>query len=213
MDSDHTALHGTLFVVSAPSGAGKTSLVRALLAHHPALRLSISYTTREPRVGEIDGEHYHFVSVAHFEAMINDHAFIEYAQVFTNYYGTALNDVYEIVQSGHDMLLEIDWQGARQVRHRFPAACTIFIAPPSYTALEERLRQRGQDDETVIARRMAAAYHELSHFDEYQYLIINDQFDAALADLNCLVRSHQLRMPRQQTHIQPMLSAKGYERS
>lgn len=188
---------GTLFVVSAPSGAGKTSLVRALLEIDAGLQLSVSYTTRESRPGEIDGEHYHFVDIGTFDAMVADGAFVEYARVFDNAYGTAESALRRVIGRGDDLLLEIDWQGARQVRERIPEAVSIFVMPPSLAALEERLRGRGQDSDVVIAGRMARARDELSHYSEYDYLIVNDRFDAALAQLQAIVIAERLRQPRQ----------------
>jgi guanylate kinase len=188
---------GTLFVVSAPSGAGKTSLVRALLEREEGLWLSVSYTTRAPREGEVDGQHYHFVDHATFEAMVAEDAFVEYARVFDNAYGTAEATLREALAAGDDLILEIDWQGARQVRARFPEAVTVFIVPPSVQALEERLRGRGQDSDETIARRMAQARDELSHYAEYDYLVVNDDFEQALAELHCLVAVERLRLGRQ----------------
>jgi guanylate kinase len=184
---------GTLFIVSAPSGAGKTSLVKALLGQDTGLTVAVSYTTRAPRPGEIDGVHYHFVDAAVFGAMVADDAFLEYAEVFGNRYGTAEASVRSELEAGRDLVLEIDWQGARQVRARFPAAVSIFILPPSVEVLEERLRGRGQDDARVIASRMAAARAEMSHHSEYDYLAVNDRFDEALAALACIVRAERLR--------------------
>lgn len=208
--SPFPAPKGLLFVVSAPSGAGKTSLVAALLEHDPALTLSVSYTTRARRSGEVDGKHYHFVDHARFEQMVAEGAFIEYARVFDNAYGTAESSLRETLERGQDLLLEIDWQGARQVRERFPEAVSIFIAPPSLAALEERLRGRGQDSDAVIGERMAKARDELSHWDEYAYLVVNDQFAQALGDLNALVKAERLRTPRQaiceQARLQSMLA-------
>lgn len=188
---------GTLFVVSAPSGAGKTSLVRALLELDSRLRLSVSYTTRAPRRGEVDGEHYHFVDPDTFETMVSGGAFVEYARVFENAYGTAESALRQVLQSGDDLLLEIDWQGARQVRERVPEAVSVFILPPTLAVLEQRLRGRGQDSGTVIAGRMARARDELSHYPEYDYLVVNDRFDTALAQLRVIVAAERLRQPRQ----------------
>ncbi|MGB5833149.1 MAG: guanylate kinase [Thiohalocapsa sp.] len=189
---------GTLFVVSAPSGAGKTSLVRALLDEFdPKLQLSVSYTTRAPRAGELDGEHYHFVDASTFDAMVADGAFVEYARVFDNAYGTAEPALRQVLESGDDLVLEIDWQGARQVRERIPEAVSIFIMPPSLSALERRLRGRGQDKDDIIAGRMARARDELSHYPEYDYLIVNDCFETALLQLRSIVVAERLRQPRQ----------------
>ncbi len=187
---------GILFIVSAPSGAGKTSLLRALLSEDDNLVLSISHTTRPPRPGEVDGVDYHFVSREEFLRLAGEGAFLEQAEVFGNYYGTSEAGVREQLASGRDVVLEIDWQGARQVRKAFPEAVSIFIAPPSIEALRERLGNRGQDDEAVIERRMRDARSELSHYPEYDYLVINDDFDTALGDLRCIVRAERLRTPR-----------------
>lgn len=189
--------NGLLFVVSAPSGAGKTSLVAALLEGDPTLALSVSYTTRPRRSGEIDGRHYHFVDHARFEAMVAERAFVEYARVFDHGYGTAEQTLRDTLERGQDLVLEIDWQGARQVRERFSEAVTIFIVPPSLSALKERLRGRGQDSSAVIDARMAKAKDELSHWREYGYLIVNDRFERALGDLQCVVAAERLRTPRQ----------------
>lgn len=188
---------GILFVVSAPSGAGKTSLVRALLQLDAAPRLSISYTTRAPRPGEVDGEHYHFVDARTFDAMVAEGAFVEYARVFDNAYGTAEPALRAVLERGEDLLLEIDWQGARQVRERFPDAVSIFVMPPSLPALEQRLRGRGQDSDDVIAGRMARARDELSHYGEYDYLVVNDDFDTALSELRAIIVAERLRRARQ----------------
>ena len=187
---------GILFIVSAPSGAGKTSLLRALLPEDDRLVLSISHTTRPPRPGEVDGVDYHFVSKEEFLGLAGEGAFLEQAEVFGNYYGTSEAGVREQLAGGRDVVLEIDWQGARQVRKAFPEAVSIFIAPPSIEALRERLGKRGQDDEAVIERRMRDARSELSHYPEYDYLVINDDFDTALGDLRCIVRAERLRTPR-----------------
>jgi guanylate kinase len=188
---------GTLFVISAPSGAGKTSLVAALLESDPALRVSVSYTTRPPRPGEIDGEHYHFVDTPTFDAMVAGGAFVEYARVFGNAYGTAESALRDALSAGDDVILEIDWQGARQVRERLPGAVSIFVIPPTLAALESRLRGRGQDPDEVIAARMARARDELSHYAEYDYLVVNDRFDDALARLRAIIAAERLRRPRQ----------------
>jgi len=198
---------GVLFVVSAPSGAGKTSLLRALLPTDGRLRLSVSHTTRPPRPGEQDGVHYHFVERARFEAMVAEGAFLEHAQVFDNLYGTAERSVRDQVAAGHDVVLEIDWQGARQVRARFPEAVTVFIAPPSVAALRERLSGRGQDGPEVIERRMRDARSELSHYGEYDYLVVNDLFEQALADLRAIVAAERLRRPRQAEALGEALAA------
>ncbi len=202
--------NGNLFIVSAPSGAGKTSLLKALLEKDDALALSVSHTTRNARAGEEDGVHYHFVSVETFMRLAGEGAFLEQAQVFDNYYGTSQQGVESQLQSGVDVVLEIDWQGAQQVRKVFPQAISIFIIPPSIAALRERLSNRGQDDESIIERRMRDAQKELSHYAEYDYLVVNDAFDAALDDLACIVSSVRLRLAQNaQRHaaaLQEMLS-------
>ncbi len=196
-----------LFIVSAPSGAGKTSLLRELLARDPGLRLSVSHTTHPMRPGEEDSVHYHFVDVETFQRLVSEGAFIEHAQVFDNYYGTSEAGVREQLAAGHDVVVEIDWQGARQVRARFPDAVSIFIAPPSIGALRERLGARGQDSEEVIERRMRDARAELSHYAEYDYLVINDAFETALDDLAHIVGAERLRLPRQALRHQAALRA------
>jgi guanylate kinase len=186
-----------LYVVSAPSGAGKTSLVRALCDGAPDLAVSVSHTTRPRRAGEVDGRDYFFVEQREFEKMIADGAFLEYAQVFGNYYGTAKATVEEMMAAGQDAVLEIDWQGARQVRELAPACVSIFILPPSREMLEQRLRSRRQDSEAVIARRMEAAISEMSHYAEYDYLIVNDDFDLALNQLRSIIHAQRLTVRRQ----------------
>ena len=190
---------GTLYIISAPSGAGKSSLLRALLeGKQESVQLSVSHTTRAPRPGEVDGRDYHFIDVAGFQAMVQDAAFFEYAQVFDNYYGTRRATVLERLEAGEDVILEIDWQGARQVYQAFPEAVKVFILPPSQYALQERLTARGQDSREVIERRMADAISEMGHYDEYHYLIFNDDFDTALAELEALFRARRLRLDVQQ---------------
>lgn len=184
---------GTLFVVSAPSGAGKTSLVKALLEATPGLTVSVSHTTRAPRPGESDGADYHFVDAARFDAMVEAGEFLEHARVFDNQYGTSRAAVVERLQAGEDVILEIDWQGARQVRAMVPGCVGIFILPPSRQALEERLQGRGQDDAAVVARRMRDAEAEISHYAEFDYLVVNDDFDTALAELGAVVTASRLR--------------------
>jgi len=189
---------GTLYVVSAPSGAGKTSLVRALLeSMGDLLALSVSHTTRAPRPGEVDGRDYHFVSMETFRRMVGEGAFLEHAQVFDNAYGTARAGVELQLAQGRDVILEIDWQGARQVRRALPESVGIFILPPSRQALEERLRARGQDDESVIARRMRDAVSEMSHYGEYDFLVINEVFATAHEELAAIIRSRRLRLAAQ----------------
>lgn len=199
---------GSLFIVSAPSGAGKSSLIAALLKRYGNgdMAVSVSHTTRTPRPGEQNGQHYHFVDHAQFEQLIADDAFFEYAEVFGNYYGTSKAAIAAQLAAGTDVFLDIDWQGARQVRNHLPDAVSIFILPPSSTELESRLRTRGQDSDEVIAHRMAEARAEMSHYDEYDYQIINASFDTALADLWTLVRGARLRTARQVAKHSAMLS-------
>jgi guanylate kinase len=198
---------GNLFVVSAPSGAGKSSLLRALLEQQPELSVAVSHTTRSPRPGEQDGVHYHFVDQDTFSAMIERGEFIEHARVFDNFYGTSEAAVRAPLEQGRDLVLEIDWQGARQVRRRFPDACGIFIIPPSVQALRERLTGRGQDSEEVIQRRMRDAEAEMSHYPEYDYLVVNDDFETALNDLRCIMSARRLRQEQQNTRLQTTLQA------
>jgi guanylate kinase len=198
---------GILYIVSAPSGAGKTSLLRQLVAADARLVVSVSHATRAMRPGEVDGEHYHFVSVERFLELAGEGAFLEHAKVFDNYYGTAEASVRGPLASGRDVILEIDWQGARQVRQRFPEAVAVFVAPPNIEALRERLSGRGQDSEDVVARRMADAQSELSHYPEYDYLVINDDFDVALAELRAIVTAERLREPRQAARLAGTLAA------
>jgi guanylate kinase len=190
-------MSGTVFVVSAPSGAGKTSLVKALLEADPQVKLSVSYTTRPPRPGEIDGVHYHFVSKERFMEMMSRGDFLESAEVYGNYYGTSQHWIEEELAAGWDILLEIDWQGAAQVRKLLPGVVSIFILPPSLAALENRLTGRGQDSEEVIARRLAAAREDMSHVSEFDYVIINDDFATASRDLQAVVRAQRLTVERQ----------------
>lgn len=188
---------GTLYVFAAPSGAGKTSLVHALLETTDGIEVSVSHTTRAPRPGEQDGVDYHFTDVETFQAMVAGGAFLEHAKVFDNYYGTARASLEQRLAAGVDVILEIDWQGARQVREQFPDCVGVFILPPSRDALEERLRNRGQDSDEVIARRMRDAQQEMVHYREFDYLVINDEFDAALQDLRSIVQARRLRTPVQ----------------
>ena len=178
---------GNLFIISAPSGAGKTSLVKAIVDSAPNVVVSISHTTRQQRPGEIDGRDYFFTNVAEFKQMIEKNAFIEHAKVFDNYYGTSQASVEKQLSQGLKVILEIDWQGAAQVRKRLNGAQSIFILPPSKAELETRLRSRGQDSEEVILRRMRDAENEISHYDEFDYIVLNDQFDQALQELTSLV--------------------------
>jgi len=191
-------MSGTLFIVSAPSGTGKTTLVRLLLEQDRRVRLSVSYTTRAPRPGEVDGREYHFVALADFLAMRERGDFLEWAEVHGNYYGSSRVWIEQQIATGHDLLLEIDWQGAQQVRRLFPAAVGIFIMPPSLAELERRLRGRGSDSEEVIARRLAAAEAEIRHVSEFEYVIINNELQEAQIDLQAAVRASRLRITHQQ---------------
>ncbi|MBK4736263.1 guanylate kinase [Noviherbaspirillum pedocola] len=188
---------GSLFMVVAPSGAGKSTLVNALLAQDDAIRLSISYTTRAPRPGEQDGREYHFASVEDFLQRREAGEFLESAEVHGNYYGTSRLWIQEQMKAGTDVLLEIDWQGAQQVRKQFPHAVGIFILPPSIAALEERLHKRGQDDHQVITRRILAAGGEIAHAAEFEYVIINREFAIALSELTSIVKATRCKFPQQ----------------
>ena len=189
-------MSGNLFIVAAPSGAGKTSLVGALLDLDKQLALSVSYTTRAPRPGEQDHREYHFIQAPEFRAMVARGDFLEHAEVHGNLYGTSAPWIREQNQGGRDIVLEIDWQGAQQVRKLIPDAIGVFILPPSMAELERRLRNRGSDTEAVIAGRLAAARDEMSHAGEFEYVIINKEFDTALADLAAVVRASRLRLAR-----------------
>lgn len=191
---------GNLYIVSAPSGAGKSSLIAALLQQHPSyeMQVSVSHTTRTPRPGEEEGKHYYFVNHQQFEQLIAQEAFLEYAEVFGNYYGTSLPMIERSLQQGIDVFLDIDWQGAQQVRKKVPNARSIFILPPSLEELERRLIGRGQDSQAVIDARMQKAISEMSHYDEYDYLIINDDFDVALNEIKMILKAERLKISRQQ---------------
>jgi len=178
---------GRLYVVAAPSGAGKTSLGKALMEREPRIQFSVSYTTRKPRPNEIPGRDYHFVSAERFQEMIANDEFLEHARVFDNCYGTGVRTVQEALLNGEELLLEIDWQGARQVRARIPEACSIFILPPSRQALELRLKGRSTDSDQVIQRRLRDAAEDLGHWTEFDYVVINDRFEQAIEDLQAIV--------------------------
>ena len=197
---------GNLFIVSAPSGAGKTSLMRALLERDPGLTLSVSSTTRSPRAGETDGVHYHFLTYDAFRAAIAAGAFLEHAEVFGNLYGTRESDVREGLAAGRDLILEIDWQGARQVRERLPGAIGIFILPPSMAELERRLRNRATDSDEVIARRLAQARDDMAQASDYDYLVVNGDFETALKDLAAIAVAERLRTARQAAHVADLLA-------
>ncbi|WP_145575079.1 guanylate kinase [Yersinia mollaretii] len=201
-------VQGTLYIVSAPSGAGKSSLIQALLKTQPLYdtQVSISHTTRAKRPGENHGEHYFFVSADEFCQMIDDDAFLEHAKVFENYYGTSRLAIEQVLATGVDVFLDIDWQGAQQIRAKMPTARSIFILPPSKEELDRRLRGRGQDSEEVIAKRMAQAVAEMAHYAEYDYLIVNDDFNLALSDLKTIIRAERLRLGRQKQRHDALIS-------
>ena len=188
MSAASSVRRGSLYVIAAPSGAGKTSLVKAVLDRDPSLRVSISHTTRKPRPHERDGEHYHFVSIEEFKRLVRAGEFLEHAQVFDNYYGTSKGSVEALRKAGHDVILEIDWQGAQQVRKVVPDCQTIFILPPSRRSLEERLRNRKTDSEEVIQRRLRDSMTDMSHYSEFDRVVVNDRFDDAVAQLLGLLR-------------------------
>lgn len=197
---------GTLFIISAPSGAGKTSLVKALLEKTSDITVSISHTTRPVRAGEVDGVDYHFVDEAEFTRIRVAGGFLEYAQVFDNFYGTAQAAVTSQLASGQDVILEIDWQGAQQVRNLFPQAVGIFILPPSRETLRDRLTNRAQDDTATIERRMGDAVTEMSHYEEFDYLIVNDDFEQALNELSMVVLTQRLHRARKALQIKALLA-------
>jgi guanylate kinase len=190
-------MSGTLFIVSSPSGGGKTSLVKALLEAEPDVRLSISHTTRPPRPGEADGRDYHFVAREAFERMLGAGEFLESAEIYGNRYGTSQKWIESERKAGHDVLLEIDWQGAQQVRRLMPGTVSIFVLPPSLEVLEARLKGRGQDAPDVVRRRLTAAREEISHAAEYDYVIINEEFSRAALDLRSIIRAERLKAASQ----------------
>ncbi|CAG18630.1 guanylate kinase [Photobacterium profundum] len=200
---------GTLYIVSAPSGAGKSSLINALLETNPTydMKVSVSHTTRGMRPGEENGVHYNFISVEEFTELTEQESFLEHAEVFGNYYGTSRPWIEDQLNKGIDVFLDIDWQGARQIRIQMPAAKSLFILPPSKEELERRLNARGQDSETIIARRMQEARSEISHYNEYDYVIVNDDFDAALMDFKAIIRAERLKQDKQTAKYNSMLNA------
>ncbi|KRG70030.1 guanylate kinase [Pseudoxanthomonas dokdonensis] len=196
---------GTLYIVAAPSGAGKSSIVNAVLQRDNDIALSISFTSRAPRPGERHAQHYHFINADEFKAMIAAGDFFEYASVHGDWKGTARQSVEPQLSAGKDVLLEIDWQGARQVREKIPDAVSVFILPPSADALEQRMRSRGQDSEQVIQQRLAAAREEMSHYDEFDYVIVNDVFDTAVAEMHAIFTASRLRRPQQQVRHRQLI--------
>lgn len=199
---------GTLYILSAPSGAGKSSLINKLLSEERSwnVQVSISHTTRAPRVGEKDGVHYHFVDVDNFKSLIKENAFFEWAEVFGNYYGTSRITIEQALQQGIDIFLDIDWQGAQQVRKMMPEAVGIFILPPDRNELEARLNKRGQDSSDIITKRMAQAKSEMSHYTEYEYLIINDNFELASKQLSQIVGALRNKRDKQLIVYQDMIA-------
>lgn len=197
---------GNLYIISAPSGAGKTSLVKELVANLDDLIVSVSHTTRQMREGEIHGKDYFFIDVEQFKTMQGENAFLECAQVFDNFYGTAQQTVETNLAQGQDVILEIDWQGAEQVRKLIPAALSIFILPPSIEVLQQRLENRGKDDAQIIARRMKDAVTEMSHYPEFDYLVVNDDFSVALNALKSIVIANRLKQARQSAVLQSLLT-------
>ncbi|NYT26604.1 MAG: guanylate kinase [Candidatus Thiodubiliella endoseptemdiera] len=194
-----------LFVIAAPSGCGKTSLVKQLVADTVDLCVSVSHTTRDARTGEVHGKNYFFVSKQEFDQIKQDNGFIESAQVFDNHYGSAKKTVKDLLASGQDVILEIDWQGARQVEKSFPDIISIFIIPPSIEALRARLTDRGQDDSSIIDRRMRDAVSETRHYDEFDYLVVNDDFDTALQDISTIIHSQRFSIEQQSSRHQALL--------
>ncbi len=204
MNAGATTKRGALFVIAAPSGAGKTSLVKAVLECDPSLRVSVSHTTRKPREKEVDGEHYHFISVDEFRKLLEQDAFLEHAQVFDNYYGTGRAQVEAVRNAGHDVILEIDWQGAQQVRKAVPDCHSIFILPPSRAALELRLRNRKTDSEEVIARRLRDSIADMSHYGEFDSVIVNEEFGTAVGQLLQVLRGSE-GFKASRPELQPLL--------
>lgn len=201
------SMRGTLYIVAAPSGAGKSSIVNSVLARDPQIALSISFTSRQPRPGERHAQHYNFVTADEFRRMIDAGDFFEYASVHGDWKGTARQSVEPQLSSGKDVLLEIDWQGARQVREKVPNAVSVFILPPSRRALEERMRNRGQDSELVIGQRLAAAREEMSHYGEFDYVIVNEVFETAVEEMCSIFTASRLRREAQVARHYSLISA------
>jgi guanylate kinase len=199
-------LLGNLFIISAPSGAGKSTLINALLQQHADMQLSVSHTTRSPRPGETNGVQYHFTDVPSFKQLIAEDQFIEWAEVFGNYYGTSKAALADKLAQGIDVFLDIDWQGARQIKQQLPFVTSIFILPPSVEALEQRLNQRGQDSAEVIAGRMAKARDEISHADEYDYWVVNDDLQLALQQFSGIIQTQRLKQQKQAIRQQKLIS-------
>jgi guanylate kinase len=197
---------GNLFIVSSPSGAGKSSLISALLAKHSDMKVSVSHTTRAPRPGEENAVHYHFTSVDEFKALIEKDEFYEWAEVFGHYYGTSKSAIQAQLEKGIDVFLDIDWQGAQQMRKLVDDIKTIFILPPSRAELESRLNKRGQDSAEVIANRMAQAQSEMSHYDEYDFVLINDDFEQTLSDFEHIVLAHRQQLSNQQSKFDNLIT-------
>jgi guanylate kinase len=205
-NANHSAARGRLYVIAAPSGAGKTSLVKALLERRPGLHLSVSHTTRKPRPTEVEGREYFFVSVDEFKALAAGEEFLEHAQVFDNHYGTGASPVEAHLARGESVILEIDWQGARQVRARLPACVTVFILPPSRDALERRLRNRKTESDAAIARRLSDAVGDMSHWKEFDFVVVNDNFERALAELERIVDFQDPEMRADRPALLPLLA-------
>jgi len=199
-------MSGTLYTISAASGTGKTSLLKALLDKTPGISVSVSHTTRASRPGEVHGQHYHFVAVDEFKSLIEEGDFLEHAEVFGNYYGTSQSAVERQLAAGEDVILEIDWQGAQQVRRLMPQAVSVFILPPSRQALLDRLQGRGQDSDEIIAGRMAEAVSEMSHYNEFDFIVVNDDFEVALEELKAIFVSGRLGVERQTQKHQTMIA-------
>lgn len=201
----NTQQPGNIFIISAASGTGKTTLVSRLLAKNPDIRVSVSHTTRQPREGEQNGVHYHFVERAQFEQLIAENAFLEHADVFGNYYGTSFNSINSLIEAGYDVILEIDVQGAEQVRRALPQSCSIFILPPSFDILAGRLNGRGTDSAEVIATRLAKARQEIEQAVQFDYVVVNDDLDTAEADLLHIIKAGRLKQAARRPFIQNLL--------